>query len=119
VALPPAAAPPAPTAPAPPATMRAAAPAASARPGISRAAPRPPATAAGRLALTIAERLTALEQCLLGDGAPPQGEAKGEAKGEAPFQRLAWLEAQLGGASGTVLQRLDALEHTAKAQGLL
>ena len=40
-------------------------------------------------------------------------------KGEAPFQRLAWLEAQIGGASGTVLQRLDALEHTAKAQGLL
>ena len=59
----------------------------------------------------MAERLTGLEQCLLGDAAPAQG--------QAPFQRLAWLEAQIGGTSGTVLQRLGALEHAAKAQGLL
>lgn len=59
----------------------------------------------------MAERIAALEFALLGDNASPQG--------PAPFQRMAWLETQLGQTSGTMVQRLDALEAAAKAQGLL
>ena len=111
VTHPPATAPPAPTAalaPAPPAAMRAAA-----APGTMRAAaPRPAAAASAATEQSRVDlRLAALEQCLLGDDAPAQG--------EAPFQRLAWLEAQVGGSSGTLLRRIGALEHAAKAQGLL
>jgi len=72
------------------------------------ASPTPaPATKPGSSAPT-ADRLTALERSLLGDRAPPQG--------QAPFQRLAWLESQLGGTGGTVLERVDALELASQAQ---
>mgnify|MGYP004223223619 CR=1 FL=1 len=87
-------------------------PAAPPPPAAAPAAPTPrAATQAGAPRPPPAERLASLEQCLLGDGATPQG--------EAPVQRLSWLEAQIGGTSGTVLQRLDALEAAAQAQGLL
>lgn len=57
-------------------------------------------------------RLSALERCILGehDCLPPS---------QAPLQRLAWLDTQLGETSGTVLERLNALEIAAEAQGLL
>ena len=95
---PPATAPPAPAAPAPSAALR---PAAAMRPAAPTApkpggshskAPRPAAAEAGRVGRTVAERLTALEESLLGNGAPPQG--------DAPVPRLAWLEAQMGGTRG-------------------
>ena len=63
------------------------------------------------LAPTTNQRLCALEQTLLGDGVTLQG--------EPPFERLNWLEAQLGGTSGTVLQRLEALEYLAMELGLI
>ena len=57
------------------------------------------------------ERLSALEGALLGGGSSMQG--------DPPLQRIAFLEAQLGGASGgTVLERLDQLEHAAQEHGL-
>ena len=59
------------------------------------------------------ERLSALEEALLGDGYSMQG--------EPPLQRLAFLEAQLlgGTCGGTVLDRLDQLEQAAQESGLL
>jgi len=57
------------------------------------------------------QRIAALEFALLGDAASPQG--------QAPFQRIEWLDTQLGATAGTVLQRLDALEAAARAQGLI
>ena len=59
------------------------------------------------------ERLSALEEALLGDGFSMQG--------EPPLQRLAFLEAQLlgGTCGGTVLDRLDQLEQAAQESGLL
>jgi len=57
------------------------------------------------------ERLSALEEALLGGGFSTQG--------EPPLQRIAFLEAQLGGTSGgTVLDRLDQLEQAAQESGL-
>ena len=57
------------------------------------------------------ERLSALEGALLGGGSSMQG--------EPPLQRIAFLEAQLGGSrGGTVLDRLDQLEQTAQESGL-
>ena len=89
---PPATAPLAPAAPAPAAAMRPAAPTAPKPGGSHSKAPRPAAAEAGRVDRTVAERLTALEESLLGSGAPPQG--------DAPVPRLAWLEAQMGGTPG-------------------
>lgn len=57
------------------------------------------------------ERISALERLLLGAEASPQG--------PAPFQRIEWLDTQLGATSGTMVQRLDALEVAAKAQGFM
>ena len=45
--------------------------------------------------------------------------AGASAQEQPPFPRLAWLETQLGASSGTLLERLNALEVAAKAQGLL
>ena len=59
----------------------------------------------------MGERLLVLERALLGAGASAQE--------QPPFPRLAWLETQLGSSSGTLLERLNALEVAAKAQGLL
>jgi hypothetical protein len=57
------------------------------------------------------ERLSALEEALGGDGFSMQG--------EPPLQRIAILEAQLGGTfGGTVLDRLDQLELAAQESGL-
>ena len=57
------------------------------------------------------ERISALERLLLGGEASPQG--------PAPFQRIEWLDTQLGATMGTMVQRLDALEAAAKAQGFM
>ena len=74
--------------------------------------PVPPLAPSARAALgSVAERLSTLEQSLLGGGALPQG--------QSPLERVEWLETQLGTTMGTLLQRLDALEQTAKALGLL
>ena len=57
------------------------------------------------------QRLSALEEALGGDGFSMQG--------EPPLQRIAILEAQLGGTfGGTVLDRLDQLELAAQESGL-
>ena len=57
------------------------------------------------------ERLSALEGALLGGGSSTQG--------DPPLQRIAFLEAQLGGTrGGTMLERLNQLEDTAQGHGL-
>ena len=58
--------------------------------------------------LSALERIAALERALLGGTAPPQG--------QAPFQRLAWLDMQLGATSGTMFERLDTLEAALNAR---
>jgi hypothetical protein len=58
------------------------------------------------------DRLTALERSLLGDAVPPT-------QGQPPLNRLQWLDQQLGGSKGTITQRLDQLERTARGAGLL
>lgn len=80
-------------------------------PVSTAAAAAVPATGPSTGSVSAVERLDALERCLLGAAtAPPD---------EPPFQRLAWLDTQLGATSGTVVQRLDALEAAARAQGFL
>ena len=71
----------------------------------------PAAAPAAAPATSTVQRIAALEFALLGDAASPQG--------QAPFQRIEWLDTQLGATAGTVLQRLDALEAAARAQGLI
>ena len=57
------------------------------------------------------ERLSTLEGALLGGGSSMQG--------DPPLQRIAFLEAQLGGTrGGTMLERLNQLEDTAQGHGL-
>ena len=58
------------------------------------------------------DRLTALERTLLGDAVPPT-------QGQPPLNRLQWLDQQLGGSQGTITQRLDQLERSARGAGLL